>query len=252
MGRAATNADFDRGALSKDDPALIGASSVRTRCLTQPPLINPAANDRARQQRQPMLVRSILCLSLALLSCPIAATNAFDAASLRLQTGALKLEDRDTRTIYRASALLPLGFGYVRAETAHASGAALSFDRSQLLLGIHHELFDRAHAFAAVGIERLRSRATIELTDSTTRRLSQDDYSAGLELGLSWHLHNRWTMQLSLAHFDRKQSSLRASLPASFARLSNEWRIGKRVSLVADIVTGEDYREYLLGPEWNF
>ena len=168
----------------------------------------------------------------------------------------MEFNRQSPQSIYAANLSWSLGSrGFLRLRAARSDGDNASFDRTQLEIGLHHPLTDHARVFAVVGTERIDSDLSLQsdfIGTPTIIRLRKRHHGLSGEFGFQFRPHERLLLTLSGTHADREQQFYNVNLPDSYGLFAAEVRLGHGFSLTAEARSGEDYREYRIGPKWVF
>lgn len=193
---------------------------------------------------------SFAAICCAFISITASADQPAPDRYVQLQVGSVQFDRRPSQSLYSGSASWSLGsWGFARLHRAHASGSDASFERTRIDLGFHHALSRRSMAFASIGAERLASNVNLPRSSHSL----QSNHS-GIAAELGWQLQPAPWFAIALAadYSDRERDILRVNLPDFSVRLGVEGKINERFSLVFEARSGEDYREYLIGPRLVF
>ncbi len=170
-------------------------------------------------------------------------------------SGRLQLAGRDFDNGVTLKGSLALGdWGFLRGSRREHDSAALDIDRSEVEFGLRWALGERFELSAAVGVERLQTQLFVQsdfLEQPEIIRVRRESSGPSLQFGLHAAPLENLGINLTVAHHDRERDYW-VALPRHTMELQVEYRFTPRFSVVASAASGEDYREYLLGPRLSF
>lgn len=170
-------------------------------------------------------------------------------------SGRLQLAGRDFDNGVTFKGSLALGdWGFVRASRREHDSAALDIDRSELEFGLRWALGGRVELSAAVGVERLQTQLYVQsdfLEQPEIIRVRRESSGPSLQLGLHAEPLDNLGIELGVAHHDRERDYW-VALPRHTMELQVKYHFTPRFAVVAAAASGEDYREYLIGPRLDF